>query len=195
MQSPEPTIDNGALPSSVGVPDESNKARSPSDSVSLLTNETKGGLASLSSPIRAADIGIPKMLEQHVVVSMDTELTDQGYDSNGLRPPWEESEVANFVVTEVEEDSLPCAPQPVSSVTPVAENVMQNLFSTEDVNKLSVKELKVELKKRKLSISGLKDVLKQRLIQAIGKGVPVAADIEADKVDNSAGDAFSPRAY
>ena len=195
MQCPEPTIDNGALPSSVGVPDDPNKARSPSDSVSLLTNETRGGLASLTSPIRAADLGIPKTPEQRVFTSVDTEVTDQGYDSDGLRPPWEESQVANFVVTDLEEDALPCAPPPVSSVTPVAENVAQNLLTTEDVQKLSVKDLKVELKKRKLGVSGLKDALKVRLIEAIEKGVPITADIDAEREENFAGDAFTPGAY
>ena len=195
MQSPEPSIDNGGLPSSVGVPEDPNKARFPSDSVSLLTNETRGGLASLSSPLRATDIGIPKTQEQRVIVSVDTEFTDQGYDSDGFRPPWEESVEANLVVTGLEEEPLPCDPPPVSSVTPVEENVAQNLCSTEDAKKMSVKELKEELKKRKLSVKGLKDVLKQRLIEAIEEVVPVVADIDADKLDNSAGDAFSPGAY
>ena len=195
MQSPDPPIENGALPTSVGVPDELSKAKSPSDNVSLLTNETRGGLDSLSSPIGAADLGIPKTPDQRVIQSVDNTLTDQGYDSDGFRPPWEESQVAKFVVTDLEEDCLPCAPPPVSSVIPIVENVAQNLCTTEDVHKMSVKDLKAELKKRKLAITGLKDALKLRLIEAIKKGVPVTADIDNGKLDNFAGDAFSPGAY
>ena len=60
MESIRSEDDNTHLPSGVSVIEVHNQVRTPSDTISQLSQASVGGLASLSSPIGVKDIGLPK---------------------------------------------------------------------------------------------------------------------------------------
>ena len=64
-----------------------NQVRAPSDAISQLSQASVGGLASLSSPIGAKDIWIPKSPQRRVIEPVDENAIDKVYESDGLRYP------------------------------------------------------------------------------------------------------------
>ena len=115
MQSPENQNENNPLPAGISILEVSHSTKSPSDNISQLSQTSASGLASFSSPIGAKDIGVPRTPEVRVVRPTDESAIDQGYDSDGLRAPWEGSKELNFDGPEVEEQPLPCGPPSSSS--------------------------------------------------------------------------------
>ena len=89
MQSPEQENEKDPLPASVSIVEVPNGSPSPPDSVSRLSEPSTGMVAALSSPIGAIDLGLPRTPESRVIKPVDEAAIDEGYDSEGLRAPWE----------------------------------------------------------------------------------------------------------
>ena len=107
--------ENTPLPAGVSVIEVHNQVRSPSDTISQLSQASVGGLASLSSPIGAKDIGLPKSPQRRVIEPVDENAIDKGYDSDGLRAPWEDGEDLNFDGPDAQEEPLPFGSPPSSA--------------------------------------------------------------------------------
>jgi len=60
MQSPQPQSEKTQVPGEVQLADVSKQLKSPSDTISQLSQASTGGLAQLYSPIGLKDIGSPK---------------------------------------------------------------------------------------------------------------------------------------
>ena len=67
MESLGNKYENTPLPAGVSVIEVHNQIISPSDTISQLYQASVGGLASLSSPIGAKDIGLPKSPQRRVI--------------------------------------------------------------------------------------------------------------------------------
>ena len=80
--------ENTPLPAGVSFIEVHNQVRSPSDTIIQLSQASVRGLASLSSPIRVKDIGLPKIPQRRVIETVDENAIDKVYDSDGLRAPW-----------------------------------------------------------------------------------------------------------
>ena len=96
MQSPSGSNKNTRLPPSVTVVEVNNQVKLPSDTFSQLSQALSGAKTTLSLPLCAANIGIPKTPPQCLITPVDEALIEQGYDSDGRRPPWEEAEGLDF---------------------------------------------------------------------------------------------------
>ena len=166
MSSPEQQSKNEDVPPSVSVVECANTLKSPSDTISQLSQASSGARGSFSSPLKAADIGVPRTPEIRVIKPINDEANDHGYDSDGQRAPWEEGIELDFNGPEVEEDHLPVEAPSVTPEVPLAKNFEETL-TTEEVQKLKVNELKRELKKRGMGCNSLKDALIKRLTEAV----------------------------
>ena len=83
----------------------------PNPTLTNNTNEVTAvefiGLDALSSPIGDRDLGIPESPRERDIVPVDHALYDEGYDSDGLRPPTEFNNLIELEVKDVEEEALP----------------------------------------------------------------------------------------
>ena len=163
MQSPQPQSERIQVPGEVQLVDASKQLKSPSDTISQLSQASTGGLAQLSSPIGLKDIGSPETPQARLVKAIDETAFENGYDSEGQRGPWEESQGIEFDDLELNEDDLPIGSPPSWVAVPSPENVAQKLCTVEDVLQMKVIELKTEIKLRGLSANGKKDALVARL--------------------------------
>ena len=125
----------------------------------------------MDSPLKAADVGVPETPPQRIVKPIDEKAFEVGYDSDGQRPPWDEGNVLDIDGPELEEIHLPIVPPPISSVEPDRQNVAEKLVSSDEVPKMPVKDLKIELKKRGIKNTGKKAELVSLLTDALAKGV------------------------
>ena len=75
--------------------------------VSQLFQPSTSATGSLKSPISKNDIGVPTTPEGRVIKPIDEDVIDQGYDSDGLRAPWEVNEKEDLDGPLEEEDPLP----------------------------------------------------------------------------------------
>ena len=191
-EAPNEKETNSSVPQEMDVPQGES---SPWGHVSELSQPSSGCATSMKSPLKAKDIGIPTTPEGRVLKPIDEDEIDNGYDSDGLRAPWEESLEEIFDGPEDEEDPLPFGPEPSSSVIPIAENDAQKIITVTDVPKLKVQDLKEELTKRGLQIKGLKKDLIGRLVDAIQNNVAILDNVSKRKDENMAGAAFSPGAH
>ena len=58
-------------------------------------------------PLPKNDIGVPTTPEGRVIKPIDEDVIDQGYDSDGLRAPWDVNEKEDLDGPLEEEDPLP----------------------------------------------------------------------------------------
>ena len=152
-------------------------------------------VAALSSPIGATDLGLPRTPESLVIKPVDEAAIDEGYDSEGLRAPWEEAEVLDLDGPELDEAPLPVGLPPLPPVVGTPQNVAEKSLMVEEVEKLKVTELKTELKRRGMSTSGKKEQLQVRLKDALAKGVPLVEVLDKNQAEKQAGEHFSPGAH
>ena len=122
MQSPHTPNENTTLPPVIGLVVNNNQLNFPSDTISQQSQASGGGKVSLSSPLHAKDIGVPKTPEQRVMKPVDEAAFAKGYDSDGNRTPWEETNELDFDGPELDEDPIPFGQPPVSSPEPDRQN-------------------------------------------------------------------------
>ena len=135
MQSPEAHSEKTPVPPSVDVVQVSHPRKSPSDTISQLSQVSAGANPSFSSPLRATDIGVPRTPEVRVIRQTDEAANDDGYDSEGLRAPWEGCQELDFDGAEAMEESLPVGPPPSLPPLPSPENFAQNTNRRENYYK------------------------------------------------------------
>ena len=80
---------------------------SPWGDVSQLSQPSTSAMGSLKSPISKNDIGVPTTPGGRVIKPIDEDVIDQGYDSDGLRAPWDVNEKEDLDGPLEEEDPLP----------------------------------------------------------------------------------------
>ena len=195
MNCPEAPSEKETIPSVPVEMDVPQSESSPWGHVSELSQPSSGGVASLKSPLQPKDIGVPMSPEGRVLKPIDEDAIDQGYDSDGLRAPWEEGVDEIFDGPEEEEMPLPFGPEASSPVEPIAENVAEKTMTVDDVPKLKVQDLKGELTKRGLGTKGLKKDLVSRLIDGIKNNVAILDNVSKSKAQNMAGAGFTPGAH
>ena len=195
MQSPEDDIPKGSGLTTLSVIEVPPKRQSPTDTVRNLTDALSGHVATFTSPIREADVGQPQTPERRLVVSIDEQAIDQGYDSDGCRGPWEGNVEEIFNAVELEEDPLPTAPPPSLPVEVTTPIEAEKICAPIDVKKMKVKEIQNECMKRGLSKQGKKDELVRRLTNSLERGDSLVQNLSPGKAKNLAGDSFSPGAY
>ena len=156
MQFPETAVEDETVPEALTIVQANNDDQSPPDSVSKLSEPSLGEMPSLSSPIGAKDLGLPVTPESRVLKPLDEGAMEEGYDSEGLRGPWEEGEVVDFDGPELQESPLPTGASPFLPVVPPQEFSVEKINTTENMHKMKVTDLKSELKKRGLSTNGKK---------------------------------------
>ena len=144
MQSPSDSNETTRLPPPVNVVKVNNQVKSPSDTITQLSQASSGARATLSSPLRAADIGVPKTPPQILIAPVDDALIEQGYDSDGRRLQWKKTKDLDFDGPELEEEAVRFDPPPLSPVEPIQENVAKNLVIVENVHTMIVNQLKDE---------------------------------------------------
>ena len=89
-----------------------------------------GKVASLSSPIGRTDLGLPMSPQSRLLKPIDEAAMEEGYDSEGLRAPWEEADELDFEGPELNEISLPFGPSPSSPGVGALENVAEKIVQS-----------------------------------------------------------------
>ena len=163
--------------------------------VSQLSHPSSSAVPTLTSPLKASDTGVPTTPEGRVIQAINEDQIDQGYDSDGQRPPWEGCEGVIFDGPEEEEEPLPLEAEPSLPEGGIAESFAENTITIEEVLKMKVSELKSELKNRGLDTKGKKPELVSRLKEAIEKGIPIIKNLGLSKAENMAGAHFTPGAH
>ncbi len=195
MQCPDQQTQNSdksSSPSALEVPEVANQAW---DNVSQLSMPSIGAHASLSSPLRAKDHRVPSTPEGRLLKPIDEKAIDEGYDSDRLRAPWEETDPLDAEGPEQEEASLPFGSSSLVSLETPAENDAEKILSLDELRKLRVPELKNQLKSRGVYCIGKKEELIVRLRHCMKNGVTVNPNLTATSGNNLAGDSFSAGAY
>ena len=128
MQTPDDPSEKTPLPPSIDIVEVNNQVKSSFDTISQLFQPSGGGRTSLSSPLGAKGIGIPKTPPQRQISSVDEALFDLGHDLDGLRPPWHDTEALDFEGPDLREESLRFGPAPVLSPEPDRQNVAEKIL-------------------------------------------------------------------
>ena len=163
--------------------------------LSQVSGPSSTGKTSFSSPLKASDLGMLMTPEHRKILDLDDAALEEGYDSEGSRPPCLGSSIPIIDERQADEEPLPFGPPPVSLEGPPVESFAQKTMPVLDVPNMKIPALKEELKRRGLSLKGNKAELGARLKEAIEKGVPLVANLTEEKASNLAGDSFSPGAY
>ena len=153
------------------------------------------GLDALSSPITEKDVGIPQSPAERCVVMHDDAGYDEGYDSDGMPAPWHEIDLIDDEEAGAEEVGLPDEIEPFEAEEVNPENRDAQVLRVEDMMKMNVRDLKVELMKRGLNQKGKKNELQVRLKAAIESNVPLVENLGEKEASNIAGDVFDPIAH
>ena len=190
MQSPSDPSNVPPLPPLPPPVTDIQQLGSPSDTVSHLTQQSVAETATFSSPLKASDIGVPESPAQRVVLPVNEDAYEEGYDSDCLRPPWEEADGLDFDVRQAEEAPLPSGSPPVIPEVNQDENVAEKIIGPDEVGKMKVPELREELKKRGLSFKGNKTDLVSRLNKAITDKVPLMGNTSNERQANIAGEVY-----
>ena len=126
---------------------------------------------------------------------------EDGYDSDHQRGPFMQGGVAEEAYHNMDEvapeapiEAIPVADEEGGEEAPVAEEVDQVLDAA-TINGMKVVELREELKKRGIKVTGKKAELQTRLLEGVLAGVEVLADRPVEESNNSAGNAFHLGAY
>ena len=149
----------------------------------------------------AVGIGQPKTPPSRVLVMPSEELMADGYDSDNQRGPFIQDGVADEVYHNMDEvapeapiEAIPVVGDDGRDEAPIAEEVDQ-VLDADKINGMKVAELRDELKKRGIRVTGKKSELQTRLLEGVLAGVEVLADRPVEESNNSAGDAFHPGSY
>jgi hypothetical protein len=146
MQSPEPSTGIPPLPPLADLVEVPTSGRSLSDSVSELSQPSLGAADAFTSPPQPIVTGQSTTPESRLIIPIDEEAIDQGYDSDGGHAPWQDVEEVDPNAAELEENPLPVGIQPSLAVASSPENVTEKMLTLEEASKLSVNALKEELK-------------------------------------------------
>ena len=149
----------------------------------------------------AIGIGQPKTPPSRVLIMPSEELMEDGYDSDHQRGPFIQDGVADEAYHNMDEvapeapiEAIPVPDEEGGEEVPVAVEADQVLDAA-TINGMKVVELREELKKRGIKVTGKKAELQTRLLEGVLAGVEILAARPVEESDNSAGDAFHPGAY
>ena len=171
----------------VGIP--------PWDNVSQLTLPSAAAPSSVASPIKPNNLGIPASPELRVLRPINESAIDDGYDSDGLRAPWEDTEAVELDGPDQEEDPLPFGSAPLAGVEGPSDFFAEKIPTLDELRKMKVSALKEKLRNRGVSSKGKKEEMVVRLRHCFINNIPELENMSAEKAANMAGDCFSPGAF
>ena len=126
---------------------------------------------------------------------------EAGYDSDHQRGPFIQDGVAEEAYHNMDEvapedpiEAIPVVGDVGGEEAPVAEEADQ-ILNAATINRMKAVELRIELKKRGMKVTGGKAELQTRLLEGVLAGVEILAARPVEESNNSAGDAFNPGAY
>ena len=90
--------------------------------------------------------------EHRKILDLDDAALEEGYDSEGSRPPCLGSSIPIIDERQADEEPLPFGPPPVSLEGPPVESFAQKTMPVLDVPNMKIPALKEELKRRGLSL-------------------------------------------
>lgn len=161
----------------------------------------------LKSPY-GSNIGIPSSPKKKTLVAVVDEAGEEGYDTDGKLGPFFDGVQDEEPLEEIMEEEIGAGIRyevPVAAAT-IDANQGQNLGSdtasttpplTQDnIEKMTVKDLRAELEKRGLSRKGLKKELADRLVKAVEENMPLLQNVMVNEGEELAppDDGFAPQA-
>ena len=184
-----PSLDNNA-PSTPQQPPNSSTG-----SLSQLSDASYSVGTSITSQLGSEDIGLPLSPARRVLSECHEDLYDTGYDSEGQRAPWLESNPIENEAEDAQEATLPGENDELVEVDVVFPIEPSGLLTVDAMEGMKVLELKKALKDRGIDSKGNKSVLKERLKAAIEAGTPLLDELSPEVAANIAGDEFDPGSY
>lgn len=132
-------------------------------------------------------LSVPEAMVRRLVFTAHESCGD-GHDSDGELGPFFDA-VLDEASDSEDEDELPSSnvvPPPPDTVPPAPQESQQPIvtLNEEDVKKMNVAQLKEELKKRKLTVNGVKATLQQRLLDNLNN--PNGSDVPGGPVVSGA---------
>ena len=144
------------------------------------------------------EMGLPPTPPLRTLNIPEQPLLEEGYDSDMQRGPFYQDGVRDEMFFDMSED----APEVVEAILlpdDATENIENstttNMLTDEQIGAMKVVELRTELEKRGMSKNGLKNVLIQRLKEAVKNNVQLLEARPDDEVQNLAGDGFDGNSY
>ncbi len=187
---PNPNTGDLPLPA-LNSPTRSIQLALPStDSMSQLTDPLSVPTTPIRAVLTAPDHGIPDTPEQRAVRNVNPDLFETGYDSDGLRAPWEGIEEEDCAEEEELQEGDATQNHVPEPLVPERANPNPTVLTEADVMKMKVSELKTHLKRRALSVRGKKSELQERLKVALRNNAQLVNEMDPETVANLAGDTF-----
>ena len=124
-------------------------------------------------------------------------MLEEGYDSDMQMGPFVQKGVEDEVFVDMDEEALKEHPtflvpgsdaQNLEDFSPVT-------LTNKQIDRMKVTGVRKELKKRGMFVNGLKNVLIERLKEAIKNNIQLLEDRPAEEVANLAGDGFDGNSY
>ena len=184
-----PSLDDNP-PSTPQRPHNSSNA-----SLSQLSDAPYSVGTSVTQRLAPEDIGLPISPERRVLSDVREDLYDTGYDSDGQRAPWLDTNPIESEEECAKEASLPGENDEL--LEPHEDNPIESSvrLTVETMEGMKVLELKKALKDRGLDQKGNKKALQDRLKVAIEAGAPLLDQLSPEHAANVAGDEFEPGSY
>ena len=173
------------------------------DTISNITGPSAGSPIMPASRLVGAEIGLPPTPDRTMVLCLNSEQIDEGYDSEGWAGPCTDLVDKEGELMEEEEEviALPVAETDAeknsenrNSITNENEKDDYVLLESE-VDKMLVSRLKQALVARNLSRYGMKQQLIDRLKEAIRNNIPLANLQDPEVLANMAGVGFATTAH
>ena len=156
------------------LPQDFDLATAPADTnPTVATEPTKPAPAPPQVPI--INNTFPALPPSQILrfTNFDEEAIKEGYDSEGGQVYLADADIVDDADA-FEEEAIVAPPPTQASLPPPSQAVVSEPVLTEDaVNKMKSAELKEALKKRGRAVSGNKEALKERLLEAIRNNAPV----------------------
>ena len=144
-----------------------------------------------SAPLNVtADHGVPRTPPCQGPIAISESHNDEGYDSDGMQGPFFDAVEGEAQLEGEDEEEVGASNLP--QLTQAAQQKNQAIvLANEIIERMRVKQLQEELKRRACSLKGKKKELQDRLKEAVQKNMPLVEDIDSEAMGNLAGEGFA----
>jgi hypothetical protein len=163
--------------------------------ISNITIEADASSPTPSTTLTPDDCGMPSTPPSRLLIMPSEEQLEEGYDSDGNVGPFIDPNIADENLVSMDETTPDQQVVVIGKKKKSGGSTRRRLLKVKTIKKMGVLELRDALKKRGISIHGLKEDLVERLVKAVGEGVPLIADRASVVVENYAGVCFQPGSY